>query len=103
MQAIHNTELRQRKVANALATAASFSLEAAADSFLTLYEKIHAVTSRRMPLEDAAPFFCSQPPGSVGSGLTKTAATLCGNGFRAYVDLRTKLFGCQTARSNSNL
>ncbi len=103
LEAIRNPELRKRKVASALSTAASFSLEAAADSFLSLYERIHAVNGGKVALEEAAPFFCSQPPGSVGAGLTKAAAGLCGSGFRAYVDLRTRLLARERSNATPNV
>jgi glycosyltransferase involved in cell wall biosynthesis len=101
LEAIRNPELRALKVANALSTAASFSLEGAADSFLSLYEQIQAVTAGRLSLDEAAPLFRSQPPGSLGSALTKMTATFCSKGFRAYVNLRTKLLNPRTAGSEN--
>ena len=103
LELIRNPELQALKIANALSTAESFSLERVADSFLLLYEQIQAVSAGKMPLDEAAPLFRSQPPGSLGSGLTKMMAELCSKSFRAYVTLRTKLLNPRTAGSENSL
>jgi alpha-1,6-mannosyltransferase len=96
---VRDPQLRARKVGNAIRTAAAFDLRRVADSFLSLYEKIHAVTCGELPLDEADPLFSSQPPGSVGRGLTSTFATLGKEGFRTYIYLRTRLVERQLARS----
>lgn len=100
LETIRNIELRDQKVHNALATAASFSLEKAADSFLSLYEQIDAVTRERFSLEKSAPLFHSQPPGSIGKELTKATSALCQNGFRAYLNIWAKLLNVRTKLLN---
>ncbi len=102
LELIRDPELRALKVANGLSTAVSFSLETVAESYLSLYEQILAVSAGRMSLDEAAPLFRSQPPGSLGSGLTKMTAELCGKGFRVYVNLRTKLINSRVTRSENS-
>ena len=64
--------------------------------------KSRAVSAGKMTLDEAAPLFRSQPPGSLGSGLTKMMAELCSKSFRAYVTLRTKLINPRTAGSENS-
>jgi alpha-1,6-mannosyltransferase len=87
---ISEREVREKKVQNALSTAASFCWEQAATAFLDLYQQIHAVANAELPLEQASPLFTSKPPNPVGRTITASAAILGKRSFSAYLKLHAQ-------------
>ena len=82
--------LRLRKGKNARCTAERFSWPRVTDSFLQLYDAIHAVGSGRLPLQDAAPAFHSTPAEFVQSATTTVLSRAARAGFSLYSKLAAR-------------
>ncbi|MBN1567616.1 MAG: glycosyltransferase [Acidobacteria bacterium] len=65
---------RQIVIEAALRTAHEFSLETTTDRYLDLYENLHRIIKKELPLEAAKPAFLSQPPSRGRAKVLKLAA-----------------------------
>jgi alpha-1,6-mannosyltransferase len=90
-RAMASPELRRAKAAAARATAEQFSWPAVTDSFLELYDTIHAVGTGKLSIAEAAPAFCSTAAAPRQATAQGWAARTARAGFLFYSSVAGRL------------
>lgn len=83
---VRNEGKRRSIIKSALKTAQEFSLQTATDRYMELYKTLCRLLRKELKLEEANPYFISQPPSPLRAGVLRGIAQLAACACRAWIN-----------------